>query len=182
LRRIRYFLRLLGFTREKLKKIAMYWLLIFGIYILQGIVMPNLKIFGTMPLIFPVAVMCVALLEGSVSGGVFGLFSGIACDFSFNQPAVQFTLLLTVLGLCAGYMFDTVLSTATPAFVICTALSVMLCAIVQAFPLIVDGSADVLSALLVGIAQTLYSSLFTLPLYYLIRGIADMGRDRGDIA
>lgn len=171
----------LGFSFKGVEKVLFYALLLFGLYILQAMIFTHLPIFGVKPLLLPVAVMCVALFEGTAGGGAFGLFAGILCDMSFNQPAIQFTLFLTLLGLSAGYLFDTVLSTSMPAFIVCTVISLVISAAVQAFPTIVYGNADMLTVLQVMLIQTLYSSLFTLPLYYLIRKIAGHSRRRGEI-
>ena len=85
------------------------------LYVLQATVFTSLPLFGVKPLILPVAVVGVALFEGSTKGGVFGLFAGMLCDLSFNQPTVQFTLMLTVLGILAGLVCDTVLARGFPS-------------------------------------------------------------------
>ena len=50
------------------------------LYVLQATVFTSLPLFGVKPLILPVAVVGVALFEGSTKGGVFGLFAGQSAD------------------------------------------------------------------------------------------------------
>ena len=166
----------LGISGRSFLKMLAYFGFLILLYILQAMVFPYLTIFGVKPLILPVAVMCASLFDGSVRGGVFGLGAGMLCDLSFNQPAIQFTLLLTVLGLTAGYLFNTVMSTGFPAFLICTAAALFICAMVQAFPIMVYQGAEFLPVLRVTAIQTLYSSVFTVPLYYTVRSISRISR------
>lgn len=166
-----------GINGKSAVKAVSYGLLLIVLYALQAMVFPYLKIFGIKPLILPVAVMCVSLFEGSARGGLFGLFAGILCDLSFNQPILQFTIFLTIFGVVAGYLFDTVMSTSFPAFLICTGIALMVCACVQAFRIVFYNGAEILAVLSVAVGQMLYSSLFTFPLYYLVRAIRRISRD-----
>ena len=106
------------------------------------------------------------------AGGIVGLAAGILCDMSFNQPALQFTIFMTALGFAAGYLFETVLSTSFTSFLICTTAALFVCAVIQFFGIVVYNGADILSVLKTAVIQTVYSAVFIVPLYYVVRRIS----------
>ena len=168
--------RRLGISGKSVLKALAYFGLLLLLYILQAMVFPYIKVFGVKPLILPVAVMCVSLFDGYLRGGLFGLAAGMLCDLSFNQPILQFTIFMTALGLVAGYLFDTVMSTGFLAFLMCTAGALVVCAVIQWFPLVVYNGTDFLAVLKVTAIQTVYSAIFTFPLYYIVRNISRISR------
>ena len=167
----------LGLSWKSVIKAAVYGALLIVLYVLQSMIFPRLSIFGIKPLILPVAVMCVSLFEGPIRGGIFGIFAGILCDLSFNQTVMQFTIFMTILGITAGYLFDTVLSTGFPSFLMCTGISLLICAAVQAFGIVFYNGAEILTVLIVAVGQMLYSLVFTFPLYYLVRAVRRISRN-----
>lgn len=169
----------LGISGKSILKVLEYAGLLFLLYILQAMVFPYIKIFGVKPLILPVAIMCAALFEDYLTCGVIGLCAGILCDMSFNQPALQFTVFMTILGLCAGYLFETVLSTSFLSFFTCTVAALFICAVIQSFGIVVYNGAEITAVLKTAVIQTLYSAIFTFPLYYIIRGISRTSIERG---
>ena len=149
--------------------VLLHALLLITLYFFQAAVFPYLPLFGVKPLILPVAVVGVALLEGVVSGGMFGLFAGILCDVSLNQPAIECTVILTVVGLAVGILSETVLAHGFPSYVFAAACSLFALALCQMFGLFVYSGVSFLPLLTTALRQTLYSLFFTLPLYYLVR-------------
>ena len=93
-------------TAIKLLILSPYLILI---YILQSTVFTHLTLFGTKPMLLPVAAVGIAIFRGRVEGGVFGLFAGMFMDMSYNQPTIEFTLILTFTGILLGALSDTVL-------------------------------------------------------------------------
>ena len=165
-------LKRLGIDGKGIMKVLKYAGLLFLLYILQAAVFTHIRLFGVKPLILPVAIMCAALFEGMTAGGIVGLAAGILCDMSFNQPALQFTIFMTALGFAAGYLFETVLSTSFTSFLICTTAALFVCAVIQFFGIVVYNGADILSVLKTAVIQTVYSAVFIVPLYYVVRRIS----------
>ena len=62
--------------RDILFKIILYGLVLLLFYLLQTALFPRLAIGGIKPLILPVAVVGIALYEGSVPGALAGLAAG----------------------------------------------------------------------------------------------------------
>ena len=153
-------------TLVKLLILAPYLILL---YLLQATVFTRLTVFGTKPLLLPLAAAGVALFGGKVEGGVFGLFAGMLTDMACNQPTVEFTLLLTLTGLLVGFLADTSLVQGFPSFLICGALELLACSAVQVFVLIVLRGAPFSVVAGIALRQCLSSLLFVIPFYYVSR-------------
>ena len=123
--------------RPKNGKILKYLALVgfvFVVYVLQSSVFPRLEILGTKPLILPIAAVGIGLYEGTERGAVIGLVAGVFCDLSFNQPTVEFTLLLTVVGVLSGVLFERYLDKGFPSFILVSALVLVYPHLSRCFP------------------------------------------------
>lgn len=161
-------------TKNLIVSLLLHTLLLLVVYIFQGGIFPYVRIGGLVPLLFPVAVAGVALYEGRDVGGVFGLFAGIFCDVSFNQPIGTFTVVLTVAGLGIGMLSDTVILSSFVTYYISCTVVLILCAFVQMIPIIVrlgNNNIDIPVANIVGITltQTLYALILALPIWPAVR-------------
>jgi cell shape-determining protein MreD len=142
------------------------------LYILQGTVLPHVRFFGMKPLILPLAVVGTALFDGKESGGTMGLFIGMLCDLSFNQPTVLYTLTLTAMGLIIGYLSDTVLITGFPTYLIVSAVSLLFFSFVQMFSLLFFMGQPFVALFDTAWRQTASSLILSLPMYYITRYIS----------
>lgn len=84
-----------------------YALLFYLIYILQAT--PGvLSFWGHKPLLLAPCVVCVAMLEQELVGGLFGAFAGALCDLASNSyfgfHAILFLLCGTAVGLLCEYL------------------------------------------------------------------------------
>lgn len=150
------------------------------LYILQSTVFTRVTLMGVKPLLLPVAVAGIALFLGRVDGGVFGLFAGMLMDMACNQITAQFTILLTLLGILLGVLSDTVLVQGFPSFLVSSLLGLVLISAYQALSLVVLGGAPLTVTAAIGLRQSLYSLLFTIPVYYISRFLCRvMGPGRG---
>ena len=139
------------------------------IYILQATVFSRLRIFNVTPLLLPLAAAAIAISEGSVKGGAFGLVAGMLCDLSFSQPTIQFTLALTAVGIATGLMAETLLVKNFTTYLLCSALTLVFCSVCQAFPFIFFREVSLAPLLAVSVRQFFASLIFTLPIYYFFR-------------
>ncbi len=139
------------------------------LYLLQSTVFTHLQLMGTKPLLLPVAAAGIAFFCGRVEGGVFGLLAGMLMDLSYNQLTVQFTLLMTFLGILVGLLSDTVLAQGFPSYLLSCALELALVSGYQILSQWVLGNAPMALTAPVALRQSLYSLIFSLPLYYLSR-------------
>ena len=159
--------------RDLLISIFLHALLLVAVYVLQGVILPFMRLNGLVPLLLPIAGAGVALYEGRDTGGIVGLFAGILCDVSFNQPAGSFTVLLTLTGLIIGTLADTVILRGFVTYYLsCTAV-LIISAFVQMFPLVISPfqNIPVQSLISTAIQQTIYSLVFALPIWFFVRAL-----------
>lgn len=158
--------------RQKVIRYIVHFILILFAYILQGMVFARFTLWGAKPLVLPVVVVCIAMNCGYLEGGICGLFAGVLCDVSLNQPAIVFTLLLTVAGLAIGWMFDKLLSRSIFACFVAAFALLLVCAFAQMFSLLIFDKVSVGALLMTLLGQTGYSLFFVIPVFYIARRIA----------
>ena len=154
--------------------IVMHALLLLTVYVFQGMIFPYVRILGLIPLLLPIVATGIAVYEGCHAGGVAGLFAGILCDVSFNQPAGVFTVLLTFTGLFIGALVDSVVMRGFVTYMLACLAVLILSAIVQIFVHLIT-TPDVLipQGVLFSVAfrQTVFSFFFTLPIWFFVRAL-----------
>ena len=160
-----------------LVSILLHALLLVGVYVFQGIILPFMRIGGLVPLLLPVVATGVALYEGSYTGGVTGLFAGILCDISFNEPVGTYTVLLTLTGLCIGTLADTVILRGFVTYYLCCTVVLIVTAFVQLFPLLIpllmlqSAPIPVQAFVSTAVQQTIYSLILALPIWFIVRAL-----------
>ena len=141
------------------------------VYLLQGMIFPYLKFYGLVPLLLPIVSTGVAINQGRIAGGIAGVFAGILCDITFNEPAGVFTVLLTMSGLLVGILADTVMARGIATYYIsCTAV-LAVSAFAQMFPLLFFENAPSAPLISMAVKQTVYSLIYAFPLWFLIRAV-----------
>jgi len=158
--------------------ILLHTLLLVTVYVFQGVVFPFLRLGGLVPLLLPIAATGIALYEGRNTGGIAGLFAGILCDVSFNQPAGTFTVLLTLTGLLVGMLADTVILRGFVTYYLCCAAVLIVSALVQMLSLIIlftvqEMSIPVQSLITTAFQQTIYSLILALPIWFFVRALGN---------
>lgn len=157
--------------RSLVVSIILHAILIMAVYILQGIIFPYLRLFGFVPLILPIVSTGVAVYEGRYAGGIAGIFAGILCDISFNEPAGVFTVLLTMSGLLIGMLADTVMTRGFATYLISCILVFAASAFAQMFPLMFFENVPPRPLLMTALWQTAYSFLFVFILWFFVRAL-----------
>ena len=154
--------------------IILHALLMVTVYVLQGVIFPYLRLNGLIPLLLPIICTGIAVRQGRIAGGVSGLFAGILCDISFNEPVGLFMLVLTLTGILVGSLTDTVLTRGFGAYICCCITVLALAAFIQMFSLLMF--VGVLPSLLLTTAlwQTVYSLVFAFPTWFILRSLGRM--------
>ena len=163
-------------NHDFLKKCLLYALVLIVSYLLQAIVFPWLPIFGAKPMILPLTACAIAIHEGYLRGGSFGLAAGMLCDAALNQPTIVFTVLLMAVGVGVGFLADRILSRGFPSFLLCGMFAVLLCTFLQILRPVFFRGASPFVALGVGLLQVIYSLLFAIPVYLAVRSISRTSR------
>jgi rod shape-determining protein MreD len=151
--------------------ILLHALLLMAIYIFQGMVFPYLRIAGLAPLLLPVVSTGIAIYEGRFAGGINGIFAGILCDISFNEPVGVFTVVLTFTGLLIGTLADTVIMRGFVTFFLSSAAVLVIAAVIQMFPLVFFEGVPPQQLMPTALWQTVYSLAFTFPIWFFVRAL-----------
>jgi len=157
-------------------RIFLHALFLLVVYIFQGIIFPFLRINGLVPLMLPVAVAGVALYEGRHVGGISGLFAGILCDVSFNQPVGLYTVLLTLIGLTVGTIADAAVLRGFVTYYISCAGALVVTVTVQMLMLTMSLAAHnqaipIQAFISTAIQQTIYSLILAFPIWFAVRAL-----------
>lgn len=161
---------------EKLMKNVWYGVILAAAYLLQGVVFPWLSIRGVCPLVLPTAAAAIALFEGSVPGGAWGLAAGVLCDASMAQPTLYFTLLIPALCILVGIAGSSVLAKGFPSCLVCSLCMLVLCTLFQMIRPVLFRGGSLLVALGIGFIQVVYSLIFCIPAYTAVRSACHAGR------
>jgi len=155
--------------------ILLHSLLLIVVYVFQGMIFPFMRLNGLVPLLLPTAAAGIALYEGRDIGGISGLFAGILCDISFNQPVGVFTVFLTITGLVVGTLADTVVLRGFVTYYITCGIVLVVSAFVQTFPFLIDieGNTTVFMLIPTAIEQTIYSLVLAFPIWFFIRALGN---------
>ena len=155
-------------TRSIIRSLI-YVLFLSVVFLLQSTVLARVFNGGTKPLLLPLAVAAIALSDGSLKGGAFGVVAGVLCDISFNQPTMQFTLCLTIIGIGIGLIAEAFLVKNLITYVICSVISLVFCALWQSTPYLLFRGVSFSVLFSISVRQLLLSIIFTLPIYYFFR-------------
>ena len=159
-------------AREQfLRKWAVYAGFLLVAHVCQSMIFSAFYIFNAHPMILPLVVSAVALFEGSVAGGGFGMAAGFLCDMSFHESTFRFLVFFTLLGVLVGRLTEKIITRGFPSYLLCGALSLVLTSAMQALPFIAFARLSIADVMPTAIAQTVCSLLFLLPVYYASRTI-----------
>lgn len=159
-------------AKKLILKSVFYTLLLLLLYFLQVSLFSRLYIFGVKPFLFPLIAVCIGLFEGSMLGGVLGLVCGVLCDFAMADSTVMFTIFMPFIGFVVGLLTEHVFARGFPSCLVCSAISLLLCAFLQSFKLLIFIGADKLALLKTGLLQSACSIIFILPIYWTVRTIS----------
>ena len=154
--------------RETWKSILGLALTLLLCYFLQSAVFSPLHERGCAPLLLPLFALGAGLMGNAAWGGGFGLAAGILCDAAQASAGLTFTLLLTAVGVFAGFVGDYVLKRSFWGYLAAGFCTLALSAGAEMFPLFID-HADTGALLLTAAKQTGVSLLFSLPVYCCVR-------------
>lgn len=156
--------------RDFIVKWAVYAVALLPVWFLERYILARVPVFGVQPMLLPLAVMAVAVLEGSVAGAGFGLAVGVLYDALALRGMGAMILGLTLLGLAAGIAAQYVLNQGFVGCLICSAVSLCLIDLVRSLIRLAQGVA--LPALLrVAVPEILWSLVFAWPVYLIFRWV-----------
>ena len=136
-------------------------------WILHGVALQFLDIFGVMPFIFPMLAAVIAMYEGPFSGSICALVMGILCDLTISVPIPCFyTLIFPIIGMLAGLIAKNWLPMSFWCAVILSLLAFTLTDSFHFLLLVLKGSGHSMQAAVdLALRETGASMPFLIPVY-----------------
>ena len=145
-------------------------------WILHGVALQFLNIFGVMPFIFPMLAAVIAMYEGPFSGSICALVMGILCDLTISVPIPCFyTLVFPIIGMLAGLIAKNWLPMSFWCAAILSLLSFTLTDSFHFLLLVLKGGGHAAQAAIdLACRETGASMPFLIPVYFVFRRIYEI--------
>ncbi len=163
---------------RKARKAILYLFCIVVTLWLQTMVFSRVVVLGTRPFFVPALIVAIGMFEGGVWGGTLGLAAGLGCMLSMAGSPALFLVLLPVFGFFSGLLADFLINRRFVAYLLLTALALLVTAFLQALPLWLFRAANPGPLFTVALLQALWSLPFAVPAYFLAKLLAGRERER----
>lgn len=170
---------------SKLRRAIVYAVTLTVVLTLQNLIIGRIPFFGVRALMVPAAVVAVALFEGGLWGGIFGLAAGYFMDMAYADHLVLFTILLPTAGFFAGalgkymlhkgfvsFMALALVTLATAAFLQMFRFLFFLNEDTRTFRALYLGAHSAWPVLRTGLLQVVWSLVWSIPVYFPCKAIA----------
>lgn len=108
-------------TRDQIHKWLIYTLGLFLVWVLDAQILNRLPILGTIPMLLPLAVVSVAVLEGAYAGAGFGLAVGLLWELSYPGGFGGLVFGMALAGMATGAISQYALSQSFLSCLLCSA-------------------------------------------------------------
>ncbi len=156
--------------RNYLLKWFFYTLALIPVVFADQLILGRVSMFGTAPLLFPVAVTVVAVLEGARGGAGYGLGVGILWNACIGGTGFVI-LLMTLIGFFVGVVARYGISQSFFGAFLSTAAVVGGIDLVRVLVYLFIQAAELPALLKTAGAEVLCTLVFTVPVYYLYRAV-----------
>lgn len=153
--------------RDFIRKWTVYALGLLPIWLLDAYILPRMPLWGTVPMLLPLAVAAVAVLEGAYSGTGFGLGVGLLWELAYPGGFGGLVFFLALAGMAMGAVSQYALSQSFIGCLICAAGTVGLLELLRVARGLLTNAAP-LSALLEAAAPEFLWSVAWTPLVWLL--------------
>ena len=155
-------------TRQDfLIKWGVYALALLPVWLCEAYVLNRFPVLGVIPMLLPLAAVCVAVLEGATAGAGFGLFVGVVCDAAYFNADGSFTIGLCLIGLGAGVLAQYVLRQNLAGCLLCSLAALAVIDAGRMLLRLLAGSAGLPAMLSLAGREILWSMVFVFPVYAL---------------
>lgn len=156
-----------------MRKAAGYFVLFAAVFVLQTTLVQKLAIFGVKPNLIAVCVACVAVMENIYVSAAFGLLMGLAADILGGGVVGFYAILYMWLGFLISIITDRhFVRNKTTCIVLSASLSAAVSLITYIFFFAFWGKGDILSAMRLMIAESVYSAVAVYAVYPAARWIS----------
>ena len=153
--------------RDFIHKWLVYALGLLPVWLLDAYILPRYPLYGASPMLLPLAVAAVAVLEGAYSGTGFGLGVGLLWELAYPGGFGGLVFFLALAGMAMGAVSQYALSQSFIGCLICAAGTVGLLELLRVARGLLTNAA-LLSALLEAAAPEFLWSVAWTPLVWLL--------------
>ncbi len=148
-------------------KWLVYALGVIPVWLLDAYILPRLPVFGVTPMLLPLAVVTVAVLEGAFAGTGFGLGVGLLWEAGYPGGFGGLVLGMAVAGMASGALSQYALRQSYPGSLICAAGTLAALDGLRIFRALLTNSAPLSALLQVAVPECLLSLAWS-PVVWLI--------------
>ena len=157
--------------RDLIHKWLVYALGLLPVWLLDAYILPRYPLWGTTPVLLPLAVAAVAVLEGAYSGTGFGLAVGLLWELAYPGGSGAMVFFLALAGMVMGAVSQYALSQSFPGCLICSAGVLALLELLRVGRRLFINAAGLSSLLQVAVPEFLWSLAWTPLVWLLFRSI-----------
>lgn len=107
--------------RDLVRKWLIYALGLLPVWVLDAYILPRYPLLGLTPMLLPLAVVAVAVLEGAYAGTGFGLAVGLLWELTYPGGWGVLVIGMALVGMATGGIAQYALSQSLPGCLICAA-------------------------------------------------------------
>ena len=157
--------------RDLFHKWFIYTLGLLPVWVLDAYILPRYPLMGVSPVLLPLAVAAVAVLEGAYAGPGFGLAVGLLWELAYPGGFGGLVLYLAVAGMLMGAVSQYALSQSFPGCLICSAGVLGLLDLLRVARGLLTNAAGLSELLQVAVPEFLWSMAWTPLVWLLFRAI-----------
>ena len=155
-------------TRQDfLIKWGVYALALLPVWFCEVYILNRIPVLGVIPMLLPLAAVCVAVLEGATAGAGFGLFVGMLCDAVYFNADGAMTVVVCLIGVGAGALAQYVLRQNLLGCLLCSLLALAAMDGVRILTRLFWGDWELGAMLSLAGREILLSLIFVFPVYAL---------------
>lgn len=157
--------------RDLIHKWFFYSLGLLPVWVLDACILPRYPLYGTTPMLLPLAAVAVAVLEGAYAGTGFGMAVGLLWELAYPGGFGFLVLGMALVGMAAGAAAQYALSQSLPGCLLCAAGALALLDGLRVARGLFTNAALLPDLLAVAVPEFLLSLAWTPLVYLLFRGI-----------
>lgn len=157
--------------RDFIHKWAVYALGLLPVWVLDAYILPRYPLYGTIPMLLPLAVAAVSVLEGAYSGTGFGMAVGLLWELAYPGGLGGLVFVMAFSGMIMGGVSQYALSQSFAGCLICSAGVLGLIEVMRVGQRLFVNAADLSELLQVAVPEFFWSLAWTLPVWLLFRTI-----------
>lgn len=157
-------------NNANLIKWTSYALAFLVVFFFECCVFNRFPIHGAIPFLAPLVVVAVALFEGPINGGIFGLVIGFFCSAVYYRSGLMMIPLFTLIGAGSGATRTQKIGRSLLGCAICSLGGMLLLELFQVGVHFSQGN-DLGVLVQLALPEVLYTLPFLIPIYFLVHAV-----------